>query len=147
MALDTIVKNKMRSGLTVLGIVIGVMTVIRISSVVRGLNSSVSGRGAADGLQHHLRVSPASHVQLRASDGGDAEPQGTHARRRDGDARSATREGCLQWNPLCFSRSSAPGTYSVKYNGRNAKNTILEGDTASWAQVFDLAKHRRPLFH
>ncbi len=49
MALDTLRANKLRSALTILGIVIGVMTVITISSVINGLNTSVSNLVASFG--------------------------------------------------------------------------------------------------
>src|SRR5256884_3084531 len=43
LALDTLRKNPLRSALTILGIVIGITTVITVSAVINGLNENVLG--------------------------------------------------------------------------------------------------------
>jgi putative ABC transport system permease protein len=41
MALDTLGANKMRSGLTVLGVVIGITSIVGMTSLVRGFDQSL----------------------------------------------------------------------------------------------------------
>src|SRR5438445_4963490 len=43
LALDTLRKNPLRSALTILGIVIGITTVITVSAMINGLNDNVLG--------------------------------------------------------------------------------------------------------
>jgi len=136
MALDTIRNNKLRSALTVLGIVIGVAVVIAISSVVRGLNESVSQSISSLGsdLVFAFHIQP---FQL----GRPTEEMRTR--------KELTLEDCLAMKDLPHVKAVTTGlryqrpefgtgTYTVKYGDRRAKNTMLEGDTGEWKKVFDL---------
>jgi putative ABC transport system permease protein len=135
-ALTTLVKNKLRSALTILGVVIGVAVVIGISSVVRGLNSNVTG--AIQSLGSNLVI--AYHMEPFVFGRIPEE-----MRRR----KELTYEDAMAMRDLphvqavtagvrYFMRQFGAGAYVVKYQGRKAKNVILEGDMSSGKEVYDI---------
>ncbi len=134
MALDTLRANKLRSGLTILGIVIGVTTVISISSVIDGLNNRVEDWVNSLGTNvlwvFHMPVigvRPTAEMLAR--------------KRLTMDDVIALRglphvlavDGSLQ-----HTGQFQVGKVDVKYNGKKVAGTILSGSTPEVADVMDL---------
>jgi putative ABC transport system permease protein len=136
MALETVRTNKLRSGLTILGIVIGVTTVITISSVINGVNNRVNDFVTSVGsnvfwIFHmpFIGVKPTTEMLMRKK---------------------------LNINDVIALRSlphivAADGTYQhvnqtfhvgdvdVKYNGKKVGGAFLAGSTAQLEVVSGLA--------
>jgi len=136
MAADTIRSNKLRSALTVLGIVIGVAVVIGVSSIGRGLDDNVreivSSIGSDVVFAFHLEPftfgRPTEEMRTRKEltyDDSLAIRELPHVK--------AVTAGVRYFRP-----ELGIGSFSLKYKDRKAKNTILEGDEASAKDVFDL---------
>jgi putative ABC transport system permease protein len=135
MALDTLRTNKLRSGLTILGIVIGVMTVIIISSVVNGLNNNVASLVESLGTNviwvfrfPVIGVRPTTEMLTRKQltyDDAMAMKDLPHV--------VAVTPG-LQYRD----NSGVEGTVAVKAGTKKMEGTTLEGDTASVTDVYDL---------
>jgi putative ABC transport system permease protein len=135
MALDTLRTNKLRSGLTILGIVIGVMTVIIISSVVNGLNNNVSSLVESLGtnviwvfrfepIGRRLTTEELTRKQLTLDDA---------MAMKDLPHVVAVTPG-LQYRD----NSGVQGNVSVKYGTKKEEGTTLDGNTASVTDVYDL---------
>src|ERR1700752_1502926 len=126
MAVSTIRENKLRSGLTILGIVIGVVVVIGISSFVSGLNTtvmeSIGSLGSDLIFVYHIQPfnfsRPTEEMRTRKV-----------INFQDYEAVSQLPHVKAATTGLRYQRPEfGTGTYSVKYEGRKTKNTILEGD-------------------
>ena len=135
MAVDTLRTNKLRSGLTILGIMIGVTTVILISSVINGLTYNVND----------LIKSLGTNVfwVFRFEVFGNRPTQEMLARRQlTYEDAIALRElpHVIAVDPSQQYRSPTGhlGSFSLKYKGRKVTNTILEGDSEQQPMVYDI---------
>jgi putative ABC transport system permease protein len=137
MALGTLRANKMRSGLTILGIVIGVMTVITISSVVNGLNSGV------EGLVQSLGSNVLFIYRFPAFTGRPTSEMLTRKQMTYDDAMAMRLlPHVVAVSPaLQYTDNSAPGrsgVTAIKGGGKNMQGTILTGNTPDEKDVSDL---------
>jgi len=134
MALDTLRTNKLRSGLTVLGIVIGVTTVITISSIINGVNARVSDW--VDSLGSNvlwvtrmpvINVNPTSALVTRkylTMDDVYALRTLPHIVATDGE--------------LDYIKAFFVGGISARYNGKKLSAALIEGNTSQIADVENL---------
>jgi len=142
MALDTLRTNKLRSGLTILGIVIGVTTVITISSVINGLNNRVSDWVSSLGTNviwvFHMPVigvRPTAEMLARKK----LTPDDVMALRTLPHVVAV--DGGYQ-----HVGQFRVGQVSVKYQGKKVAGTILQGSTAEIADVTDMTLHEGRLY-
>jgi putative ABC transport system permease protein len=142
MALDTLRTNKLRSGLTILGIVIGVTTVITISSIISGFNNRITNYVASLGSNvlyitrlPLIAINPTTEMLTRKMltiDDVLALRQLPHVIASDGE--------------LDYIKGFEVGQVSAKYNGKKLAGTILQGSTSQMAEVADLALIEGRLF-
>jgi len=136
MATDTIRGNKLRSALTVLGVVIGVAVVIGVSSIGRGLDDNVRDRLSVVGANVIFAFHLEPFTFGRMSEEMRARKELTI---EDAEAlRDLPHVEAVSAILRLLRPEIGSGTYAVKYHDRKAKNTILEGDTASMKDVEDL---------
>ena len=132
MAMETLRANKLRSGLTILGIVIGVTTVIALSSFINGLNLNIENLVASFGTNVYwvfrfpvIAVRPTAEMlarkQLTMAD--------AQALAKLPHVTAVSPQLRYQNFDLGF------GDVAVRYGKHTVQHTILEGDTVAQPEV------------
>jgi putative ABC transport system permease protein len=135
LALDTLRKNKLRSGLTILGISIGIATVILISSAINGLNTNIAS------FVNTLGTNDLWVFRF--------EPFGKRPTTEELNRKQLTYEDGIAMRSLPYVAAVDPGltsqnfqlgigSVSLKRGAHKIQNTILNGATTEVKETADI---------
>ena len=136
LAFDTLRKNPLRSALTVLGIVIGITTVITVSSVINGLNENVLGGirelGSDTIIAYRFPWASLSRPPSEWFTRKELQPEWAD------DMARLPHVAAASPSMRIFQPQFGSGTADVRRGANRAKNVILQGNSPSITQIFDM---------
>ncbi|HXY24567.1 MAG TPA: ABC transporter permease [Candidatus Acidoferrum sp.] len=136
LAFDTLRKNPLRSALTILGIVIGITTVITVSSVINGLNENVLG-----GIRE---LGSDTIIAYRFPWASLSRPPSEWFTRKEllpewaDDMARLPHVAAASPSMRIFQPQFGSGTADVRRGAYRATNVILQGNSPSITQIFDM---------
>ena len=155
LALDTLKKNPLRSALTILGIVIGITTVITVSAMINGLNDNVLAGirelGSDTIIAYRFPWASLSRPPSEWFTRKELQPEWAD------DMAKLPHVAAASPSMRIFMPQFGSGTADVRRGVYRAKNVILQGNSPSIGQIFDMkiefgrmfnetdAEHRMPV--
>ena len=136
LAFDTLRKNPLRSALTILGIVIGITTVITVSSVINGLNENVLG-----GIRE---LGSDTIIAYRFPWASLSRPPSEWFTRKEllpewaDDMARLPHVAAASPSMRIFQPQFGSGTADLRRGANRATNVILQGNSPSITQIFDM---------
>ena len=134
MALDTLREQKMRSGLTVLGIVIGIMSIVGSTSLIRGLDQSLRESIEAMGPD---TIMVAKFSGFSMGSGRELTELLRRPNLTPDDAEAiASQAPSLASVNIVLGQGAPPTRERVYYRSERSKQIAVFGSTAIYAEVF-----------
>jgi putative ABC transport system permease protein len=136
LALDTLQKNPLRSALTILGIVIGITTVITVSAMINGLNDNVLAGirdlGSDTIICYRFPWASLSRPPSEWLNRKELQPEWAE------DIEKLPHVSAASPSMRIFMPQFGAGTADVRRGQFRAKNVILQGNSPSINRIFDM---------
>jgi putative ABC transport system permease protein len=136
LALDTLRKNPLRSALTILGIVIGITTVITVSAMINGLNDNVLAGirelGSDTIIAYRFPWASLSHPPSAWFTRKELQPEWAK------DMEKLPHVTAASPSMRIFMPQFGSGTADLRRGAYRAKNVILQGNSPSIERIFDM---------
>jgi putative ABC transport system permease protein len=136
LAFDTLRKNPLRSSLTILGIVIGITTVITVSALINGLNDNVLAGirelGSDTIICYRFPWASLSRPPSEWLNRKELQPEWAE------EIEKLPHVGAASPSMRIFMPQFGAGTADVRRGAFRAKNVILQGNSPSINRIFDM---------